>query len=161
MNNDHRSRALRLASTAILCSVEGIDMSILIAELSKDREFGSDLSRLLTRLNEAMMEEASPPTKKQSDEGGAPPLPLLEVAYLAVQKRRLSKRELVAIMSTSSKQKLGVTANFEKLSVRELIHYFVSRATKPEINTFMRNLGVEVSDDPYLRGIIDPARNQR
>jgi len=154
MKNDIRGRVLRIISAAILGNAKTEkELNSIILSLVNDWQLGPDLSKLLQRIVASTNESA--PLKHY--EINQQPDALLQVVYDAIQRRRISKQRLIKLFFENSISN-HLPVDFEKKSVRDLIRQFLRQSNPKETARFLSSIGIGVSEDPYLRGIVDPNR---
>jgi hypothetical protein len=158
MKKDQRQRLLRIVSATILANLEEADLVEVLSLLSVDSEFGFDLSKLLSRLNDAM---ATPVAVKgwAGDETKAG-LPAVEILLDDIQKRRIPKKILLSFVPPKLREELDFPANPESISVREIVGRVLERANAIERFRFLARIGIE-PEDPYLRGIVDASQRRK
>ncbi|MDH7452842.1 hypothetical protein QF205_07065 [Luteimonas composti] len=81
---------------------------------------------------------------------------LVSLAYSVVQRRRMPKRALISLLNAVSARSVGKLS--EDMPARALLQVFFAKASTKQAQNLLRELGMEVGEDPYLGGISTRSR---
>lgn len=148
-----KERLRRVLLAAVLKSDLSLnEMQHLADEMSASPDFVWEFSSLLRDVIDRLQKTG--PRKQVSQKPDASSV--LEAAYHAIQRRRLSKKE---VLETMAKVSPGTEWRSRfALPMREILAYFFSVASPSEAAQFLERFDVnpdfqELRQDAYLRGI--------
>lgn len=125
--------------------------------LASNRSFAYELGRTVYELSKKIEPQSSIPwpeeveaEEERGDEG------LVDLAYTVVQRRRMPKRSLISLIRSVS-PRLSNSLN-DDMPARQLLSVFFAGASTSQAQTFLRELGMDVAEDPYLGGIANRSR---
>jgi len=145
-----RERAARVLLSSLLTSdLTASELRELSEEMLSSPDFLANLSILLRDLATRLSHGDG--QRKHSDANGES-RQLSELLYSEIQRRRLSKADVLALLSRVSPTMLG--ARSTDLPLRRLLRDYLIRASQSEREQLVKLLSSEKSDDPYLRGIL-------
>jgi hypothetical protein len=166
MTGKMRERLLRSLVSGLLNSDLGrSELKVLAAELRRDPTFIDDLSfaignvasmiagpspKGLDEIEMALGELFNPNLSDRDKEVVAKHT--IEEAIDVVNRRRLSKRELLEIVFECD-PKFPRSRIDSNMTVRELINAFMMSAAREGLERFLTRLGIHPGRDPYLEGI--------
>lgn len=153
MRPGNKERLRRVLLAAVLKSDLSLnEMQDLADEMSASPDFVWEFSSLLRDIIDRL--RTTGPRKQSSQKPDASTV--LEAAYRAIQRRRLSKKE---VLETMAKVSPGTEWRSRfTLPVREILAYFFSVASPSELARFLERFDVnpdfqDLRQDAYLRGI--------
>jgi hypothetical protein len=154
MKPSNREGLRRVLLTAVLKSDLTIsEIQNLADEMSRSPDFSWEFGSLLRDVIDRVQKTG--PRKEVGQK--ADPIPVLEVAYQAIQRRRPSKKEVLEMMEEASPGIEELVKGAE-LSMRQILDHFFSVATASEAAKFLSRFGVDpgvqgLREDAYLVGI--------
>jgi len=151
MIKSDRQTLLRLLTATVLSSTwSPKQLQELAIDLLTDKTLGPDLGALI----QAMVNILDVPTPDKISLQRRDQSPFFDLAYEAVQRRRVSKRVIIERMRQASPSYMA-PEKLADVSVRDLLLSFFARTAKDDANRLLKLLGVSSDDDPYLSGITD------
>jgi len=148
VNYDRRNDLIRLIAGSLLTSVRSErELRMIAGVLETEPNLMGDVAEMLRA---ALAVSSAPMTKiPSSDE--LPLHPLAEAAHQAMQRQKISKSQLLNEM-VAIKPKLD-PIQIKARSARDMLQRFFTEASVPDGAKLLKRLGINISEDPYLRGI--------
>jgi len=150
MNAERKMKALRIAALSFVGAYSKSELKRLASELEGDKDFSTDLSKLLHALGGALYDsDGRYETKEFSyDDYQADQL------YVEIQRRRLSKQSVLLRMAESSNNPSYTEfSKYERVTMREILRRFMLESSAGSVRRLMLSLGMGFSKDDYLEGI--------
>ncbi|WP_153064764.1 hypothetical protein [Xanthomonas campestris] len=151
-----KERIFRLTiSSLISSSLTARELRELVKYLDGDSEFRYDLFNSLLQISKLSNSESRLDWEEvdpQSDDSDS----LLELVFEVLAKKRIAKKELRALLGAINPVLMHEAP--DPATTRELLMFFLSHSSTRGRMELMRELGMNVEDDPYLGGIADRTR---
>lgn len=153
MSARSRDRIFRQTLSALIGSkMSTADLRELINYIDGDSSFRSDLCSSLAEITRRQSE--SHPSFEWSEEIEVEEIAedvLVDLIFDIVSRKRMPKRELASILYAASPS-IASRISTES-SAREMLSYFLSKASTKGRRELLRTFGMDVEEDPYLGGI--------
>ena len=148
MNDDRRVEIVRLIAGSLLTSVRNERELRLIAELLEtEPALTQDVAEMLRTILPVPGVSMSKVLKMEELSRN----PLAEVAYQAIQRQKVTRSQLVDEIILV-KPNIG-QSRLKGVAVREILQRFFAEASVSESAKLLKILGINITQDPYLRGI--------
>lgn len=148
MNYERRTDLVRLIAGSLLTSVRSErELRMVTGVLETEPNLMGEVAEMLRAV---LMVSGAPITKiPGTDE--PPPHPLAEVAYQAIQRQKITKGQLIDEL-ISANPRID-PPRLKGVSIRDILQRFFTEASVSEGTRLLKRLGINMSQDPYLRGI--------
>ncbi len=145
-----KKRAIRLFVAALLESELSVDeMRELLREIAEAPGFADTVANMISYVIDHLPSgtpRKQPPNERENMSIG-------NLLYSAIQRRRLSKPELLRIMESISSEGETIKEARRNATVHQLISEFISRTSERDAERLLKVIDPVGSDDAYLRGI--------
>lgn len=154
MERKTRERIFREVLAAIIGSnLKSADLRHLANILGNDSSFTNDLARMIFEISTSKEVSRYPEIENNfQDQANSSGNGLVDLSYKVVQRKRLSKTQLVNIFNEIASRIVSPSL-VDRHSSRELLEIFFERASTLQTRDLLKRLGMDVGNDPYLGGI--------
>lgn len=151
MNDDRKNELVRLFVGAVLTAIRSErELRLIASTLEREPTIAGEVAEVL-RLALPRTDVAAPKEVLGREE--PPSHPLAQAAYQAIQLEKISKTQVLDdIQAVTTKFDIN---RLRTLSMKEILRRFFGDASVSDASKLLKRLGVNVTQDPYLRGIGD------
>ena len=148
MNYEHRSDLVRLIAGSLLTSVRSErELRMITGVLETEPNLMGEVAEMLRAV--LMVSGASMTKLPGTDK--PPPHPLAEAAYQAIQRQKITRSQLLdELISVNPRID---APRLKGVSIRDILQRFFAVASVSEGTKLLKRLDINMSQDPYLRGI--------
>ena len=150
MRNKTRERVTRLLIAAFLKSdMSNSEIQELSDAISSNPEYLHDFSMLLKDVIDRLQQSGTKKFVSMQES----PLALQDIALAAIQRRKLSKKDVLSIMAMVAPPMMRRISS-KAIPMRHLLREFFSFVSPAQAQRFLSLIDSRAADDAYLQGII-------